>query len=97
MAKYIEIIGSRQGVKNIFLVTSRLGKYSATIHVLATYTHFMQRISIGTCNSMICIVIFGINTMSDYLKLLYVISRAVKRDNFEISRVIFMPNTTYKS
>ena len=36
--------------------------------------------------------------MSDISKLLYVISRAVRRvkfvDNFEISQVVFMPNIT---
>ena len=32
---------------------------------------------------MICIVIFGINTTSDISKLLYVISRAVRRVKFE--------------
>ena len=39
-----------------------------------------SKISIG--NSMI-VVIFGINTMSDISKLLYVISRAVRRVKFE--------------
>ena len=42
-------------------------------------------------------MIFGINTTSDISKLLYVISRAVRRVKFEISRVVFMPNITYKS
>ena len=35
------------------------------------------------------------NVTSD--ELFYVISRAVRRDNFEISRVVFIPNITYKS
>ena len=43
-------------------------------------------------------MIFGINTTSDISKLLYVISRAVRQveqwDNFEISRVVFIPNIT---
>ena len=44
-------------------------------------------------------MIFGINTTSDISKLLYVISRAVRRVKFEtiyfeISRVVFMPNIT---
>ena len=38
------------------------------------------------------VVVFGINTTSDILKLWYVIW-----DNFEISRVVFMPNISYKS
>ena len=48
------------------------------------------------------VVILGINTTSDISKLLYVISRAVRRVKFEtilkykISRVVLMPNiTTY--
>ena len=37
-------------------------------------------------------MIFGINTTSDNLKLLYVIPR----DNFEMSRVVCMPNIHVK-
>ena len=46
------------------------------------------------------IVIFRMNTTSDISKLLHVISRAVRRVKFqdnEMSRVVFMPNITYKS
>ena len=45
-------------------------------------------------------MINGINTTSDISKLLYVSSRAVRRVKFEtiiISRVVFIPNITYKS
>ena len=38
------------------------------------------------------VVIFGINTTSDISKLFYIIL-----GNFEISRVVFMPNITYNS
>ena len=36
------------------------------------------------------VVIFGINATSDISKLLYIISRAVRRVKFEISRVVFL-------
>ena len=40
---------------------------------------------------------FGMNTTSDISKLLYLISASEIWDNFEISWVVFIPNTTYKS
>ena len=55
------------------------------------YNLFLGKISIG--NSMNCSA-FGINNTSDISKLFYKIEIW---DNFEISRVVFMPNIMYKS
>ena len=58
---------------------------------LASYRHRIVLVCTG--NSMIiCSDIWHYNHDTDISKLLYVIW-----DNFEISRVIFMPNITYKS
>ena len=61
--------------------------------------YIMVFVQVTSCFAVICET--DINTVSDISKLLYAISRAVRQVKFEailkISRVVFMPNITYKS